>query len=275
VNFLEKYQVSENFDELIHDFVQKYIEVVESGFESRWSQIKPEIYHNYIHECIGALLSRQATLTIEMAKAPSTWNGHVAPLFLRCMIDAYIALAWILEKPKERSKKYILYGLGQEKLFIEYLEKALNEEPDAYDAESLKQMIKIRKAWLNSQLAEWATEVNVGSWSGMSTREMAKEIGRESIYQYAYVPFSGPVHNMWQHVGIYNVHQCLNPLHKFHLVPKIQHAPIHPDFMYRSAKYMAITFEIFDKKMGTKSDVILPDVFLLSHPLFAVDDGDS
>lgn len=254
--------------DLLNDFIDSYAANVISGFNERWSQIKPDIYKKHIHESIGGLLARQATLAIEMARAPSTWNGHVAPLFLRCMVDAYITLAWVLDKPEDRSEKYINYGLGQEKLFIEYLEESLREESDSFDAEAVKEMIEHRKAWLNSQLADWAIEVNVGSWSGMSTREMAKEIGRESIYKHAYVPFSGPVHNMWQHVGIYNVEPCLNPLHKWHVVPRIRRAEIHPDFLYRSAKYISISYEMFDKKMGTTCSVKLPEDFFLDHPLF-------
>lgn len=264
--------MAENQKAGLSDFVKGYTENVRAGFEGRWSLITPEIYKNYIHECIGGLLSRQATLTIEMAMAPSTWNGHIAPLFLRCMIDGYITLAWILDNPDERSEKYIKYGLGQEKLYIEYMEQARQEEPDSYDAETIQEMIDIRKSWLNGQLAEWATEVNVGSWSGMSTRDMAIEIGRESIYKYAYVPFSGPAHNMWQHVGIYNVEPCTNPLHKWHLVPKIRDSSLHPDFMYRSAKYISMSYELFDEKMGTKCNVLLPEEFFIEHPMFSCDD---
>lgn len=262
-------------EKMLSDFVNGYIENVHEGFDDRWGQIKPEIYDKHIHESIGALLSRQATLTIEMAKAPSTWNGHVAPLFLRCMVEAYITLAWILAEPKSRSKQYIEYGLGQEKLYIEFIEEALDEEPDAFDSESIKEMIEIRKSWLNGQLAEWATEVNVGSWSGMTAREMAREIGRESIYKHAYVPFSGAAHNMWQHIGIYNVEPCSNPMHKWHVVPKIRSTPIHPDFMYRSAKYITITFELFDEKLGTESKIKLPEDYFVDHPLFSGNDEQS
>ena len=262
-------KTSESAEDLLSEFVKGYTANVVDGFESRWSQITLEIYANHIHECIGGLLARQATLSIELANAPAIWNGHIAPLILRCMTDAYITLAWILGDPQERSVKYIDHGLGQEKLFIEYLEEELRNNPDQEDAESTREMIRVRKGWLNSQLAEWATEVNVGSWSGISTRDMAKEIGRESIYRFSYVPFSGPAHNMWQHVGIYNMRPCTNPLHKRHLVPKLQSSAWHPDFMYRSAKYLSITYELVDDKMGTKSDVPLPIDYFVEHEMFA------
>ena len=256
-------------ESLLKDFIVNYIQNVRDGFDERMEKVTPEIYQKQTHECIGGLLSRQATLTIELAQAPSVWNGHVAPLFLRCMVEAYITLAWILDDPVERSEMYVKYGLGQEKLSIEYMEQALEEGSSAVDADYIRENIRIRKAWLNSQLAEWAVDVDVGSWSGISTREMAKEIGRESIYRYAYVPFSGPAHNMWQHIGRYNLVPCHNPLHKWHLVPKVHEFPVDPDFMYRSAKYVSLSYQVFDEKQGIVCDVMLPDVFLTEHPLFS------
>ena len=261
--------MTEDENALLNDFIVKYIENVRTGFDQRWQQITPEIYDKYVHECIGGLLSRQATLSIEMAKAPAIWNSHIAPLILRCMIDAHITLSWISNEPVERTEKYVLYGLGQEKLYLEYMKEALREEPNSLDAKNIQEMIRLRESWLNSQMADWATEVNVGSWSGISVRDMAKEIGRESIYKHAYVPFSGPVHNMWQHVGIHNVNQCVNPMHRFHLVPSIDELPILPDFMYRSAKYLSLSFEVFDQKFEIVNEVMLPEDFFLNHPLFS------
>jgi hypothetical protein len=196
------------------------------------------------------------------------WNGNMAPLVLRCMTDAFLTLAWILDDPPERSKKYVQYGLGQEKLLIEHFEEELKENPDGGDVSLLREMVEFKKAWLNSQQATWATEVNIGYWSGISTRDMAKETGRESMYKFAYTPFSGAAHNMWQHLGIYNVEYCVNPLHKSHLVPVVSEAPWHPDFMYRSAKYLTQTFELFDEKMQISCDVSLPIDFFLKHEFF-------
>ena len=256
------------------DFILGYTRNVRTGFDQRWSSIVPRIYDKYVHESIGGILSRQATLTIELAQAPSTWNGHVAPLFLRSMVDAYITLAWILEKPNERSEQYVKYGLGQEKLQIEYMEKRIAEDPKSFHSREYREMIKMRRSWLNSQLAEWFTEINVGSWSGVSTRQMAKDIGRESIYQFAYVPFSSSVHNMWNHVAAYNLRQCRNPLHKWHLVPTIMALDIDLDFMFRSAKYISISYQLFDETMDVTCDTELPQSFLLNHKLFRIGEQD-
>ncbi len=258
---------------LLQEFAIDYIENVRSGFDKRLSLITPEIYNENLHQSVGGLLSRQATLAIEMAKAPSTWNGHVAPLFLRSMVEVYITLSWILDDRAERSEKYVKYGLGQAKLYIEYLEQAIREDSEFFDVERTQEAIYASKEWLNRQWADWATEVNVGSWSGMSVREMAKEVDIESIYKYAYVPLSGAIHSTWQHVGGYNVKVCENPLHKFHLVPCIVDSQIEPDFIYRSAKYVSLSYQLFDRKLDIRCDVTLPDQFLIEHQFFRFDEN--
>lgn len=256
----------EGLDPFEH-FISGYCDNVKAGLRQRWDKYKPEIYNNEISEAIGGLAARQATLAIEIARNPGIWNGHIAPLILRCMTDTHITLAWILGAPLERSKEYIRFGLGQEKLFIEYLENEADQAPAGELDERIEEMIKTRKDWLNSQLMEWAIEVNVGSWSGKSTRDMATEAGCEGLYKFAYVPFSGPTHSMWQHVGIYNVVPCENPLHKNHGIPVVPKLKIDPDYLYRSAKYISRTYELVSEKLHLECEISLPVTYFIDeHP---------
>jgi Family of unknown function (DUF5677) len=265
----------ENESGRIAAFLREYCNVAKSGFRERWKNYTPELYHSEISEVIGGLAARQTTLAIEMARNPGIWNGHIAPLVLRCMTDTHITLAWILVDPLDRSKEYIRYGLGQEKLFIEYLENDSSQAPEGELDEEIAEMIRVRKSWLNSQLAEWAIEINVGAWSGKSTREMAIEAGCDGLYKFAYVPFSGPAHSMWQHVGVYNAVSCENPLHKDHRIPVVPTLKIDPDYLYRSAKYLTRTFELLTLKLGLACDIPLPlEYFVASEPFSVAEDAD-
>jgi len=234
-------------------FMDEYCEIVISGFHERWEKWEIELYNSEIYEAIGGLLSRQVTLSTNLAVSPIIWNGHIAPLILRSMIDAHITLAWILLDPYERTKKYILYGLGQEKLYIEHLKSEVDED-DAL----INEMIQARETWLNSQRADFLTEVNVGSWAGLDTRTMAGAAGCTGLYKFAYTPFSGVVHNMWQHISRYNLLPCDNPLHKYHQVAKILEFSPDLDYVYRSAKYVDRSFEAFDKKYKLKITTPMP-----------------
>jgi hypothetical protein len=244
----------------VMEVMQSYSSIVEQGMNERWEKLPVELYNSEIYEAIGGLMARQATLTIELAMSPSIWTGHLAPLVLRCMTDAHITLAWILSDPTERSKKYILYGLGQEKLQIEHLKSDADE-----DDEQVHRMIEIKEQWLNEQRRDFMTEVNVGNWAGLNTRQMAIEAGCEGLYKFAYTPFSGVAHNMWQHVSIYNLKPCINPLHKYHKVPTIRKVPIEPDYVYRSAKYIDRTYEAIDKKFNLEIKTMMPLDYLVEE----------
>lgn len=241
----------------LHQFMGQYVTIVVDGFYERWNMFPIDLYDAEKSEVIGGLLSRQATLSIELANSPLIWTGHVAPLILRCMTDVQITLAWILDNPEERVKQYILYGLGQEKLFIQYL-KDRNPQDAMGIEDQIERMIQYKEQWLNSQRADYLTEVNVGSWSGKSTRDMARECGCENLYRYAYVPFSSVVHNMWPHISQYNMQQCTNPLHKFHKVPGLFDFKSDPDYVYRSAKYVSESYSIFDECYKLTIDTPLP-----------------
>ena len=127
----------------IHELMDRYCTIVENGLFERWEKFDVKISDSETYEVIGGLLARQATLTTHLARTAQDWNGHIAPLILRCMTDAHINLAWILGDPKDRAKKYILYGLGQEKLYIEHLKKSQKNEKNYQQLAGLDQNIQI------------------------------------------------------------------------------------------------------------------------------------
>ena len=251
---------NEKFIQNMSLFMKEYQEIVKLGLDERWQKIPLKLYDSEVYEVIGGLLARQATLSLELAKNPSIWNGHVAPLILRSMIDAHITLAWILKNDFEkRAREYILYGLGQEKKLIEHLKNAKEEDED------LKEIIKLKEKWIELQQYPWLTDVNLGSWSGINTRQMAIETNCEDLYKFSFEPFSAVAHNMWQHISIYNLKQCTNPLHKYHKVPTILKAPLSEDFVYRSSKYISKSFIVFDEKFKLTMDTPLPEDWFIDN----------
>ena len=147
---------------------------------------------------VGALLARQVTLARQMAVSPQIWNDHIAPIILRAMADVYISLVWILKDPVDRSRKFVLYGLGQAKLELEHHKVQIGDRKLTPEE---KMWIEASEAWINSQRFTFLTEVNVGSWSGIPTRQMAEEADCIDFYNYVYNPFSACTNSMWHHVA--------------------------------------------------------------------------
>ena len=100
----------------IEQIIRTFIEQSRIELKERWEKWTIDLAKNEVHEVVGALLARQVTLARQMAECPPIWNGHIAPLILRAMTDVYISLAWVLNDPVDRSRKFVVYGLGQAKL---------------------------------------------------------------------------------------------------------------------------------------------------------------
>jgi hypothetical protein len=238
-------------DEL-HHLIEAYTDRAREELENRLKKWPLDLARQDFHEVVGALLARQVTLATKLAACPPIWNGHIAPLILRAMADAYITLAWLLKEPVDRCKKFIHYGLGQEKLQLEH-RRAEMETREPREGE--REYSDAIEAWINSQRSTFLTDVNLGSWSGMSTRAMADEAGCLDFYNYVYTPFSACAHSMWQHLARYNLRDCRNPLHRFHRVPADLDAPLDTEYLYLAAQYLQKTFATFDGAVSTKTDI--------------------
>jgi hypothetical protein len=255
--------------------IAKYVEMLKAELHTRWEKWPLDLSKREMYEVVGALMARQATLATQLAVSPSIWNGHVAPLILRSMTDNYINLAWIFGDPLDRSRKFMLHGLGQEKLQLEHQKARLTREGKDADNDPL---IKEWESWLNTQRYTFLTEVNIGSWSGIDTRKMAEEADCIDLYNYAYTSFSTATHNMWNHVAKYNLVPCSSALHRHHRIPVILDVTPDLDYVYRAAKYVKKVFRLFDEKTGISVEVpsafntFVQDVNELSKML--EDDGD-
>lgn len=249
-----------NSETRLRSLVERFIADLDKEFSERWRAWTYDFSLNDLRTVVGGLMARQVTIASEVAQAYSCWNYHVGPLFLRAMSEVYITLVWILELPDQRNNRaqiFVEHGIGQQKLEIEHRRAMISgEERDPTEQEAA--WIEASEKWINSQRAIFLTKVNVGSWSGISVRKMAEEAGCIDFYNYVYTPWSGVAHSTWQHVGRYNVAQCQNPLHGFHLVPATIYA--HDSYiLYLAGKYANKTFCLFDRKLGTK--VCVPSAY--------------
>jgi hypothetical protein len=201
-----------------------------------WAKFPVDIFESEVSEVIGALLAHQCNLAVKVARNPDLWDYHASPLFLRSMTDVYITTAWILKDPLVRAREFIQYGLGQEKLQIERLKAAIEKEkPD--DTELLQQGIEARQAWIDCQHYSFLQHVDLGSWSGISTRKMAAEADCLDLYDFAYTGWSHGAHGTWNHIGKFDAFPSGDPLHKYILQPaNLEHGQ-QLDVVEKATKY--------------------------------------
>lgn len=224
--------------------IRDYCANVDRELAERLDAWPPDFAHIHVHEVIGGMLARQATLAKDLAHAPALWTGSSAPILLRAMADVYINVAWLLLDPVARCRQFVMFGLGQAKLELEH-RRAQNGErgPTAEEAA----MLEYGQRWIDSQRVEWLLDVNIGKWSSLSVRQMAEEAGCLDFYNYVYMPFSACAHSMWHHVARYDLVACGNALHRHHRRPisEARNPDVH--YLTLAAKYWSKTVSTFSK----------------------------
>ena len=235
----------ENTQKSLQEIISTYVEMVEDELNKRWKNWNLDLSKQETFEVLGGLMARQVTLATQIAMSPNIWNEHIAPIILRSMVDNFINFAWIFEDALDRSRKYIMYGLGQEKLQLEHLKNRI--KADGENPENIPQ-VEAKENWINAQRYTFLTEVIIGSWSGIDTRKMAEEAGCLEIYNYVYQPLSSATHNVWNHVGKFNLKICRNPLHKYHFTPYIPNLNPNLSLLFEATGFVERMFELFDKK---------------------------
>ncbi len=231
--------------------VTDYVEGVDHELAARLEAWPPDFAYIHVHEVIGGMLARQATLAKEIASAPLLWNGHSAPILLRAMADVYINIAWLLLDPVARCLRFISFGLGQAKLELEHRRaEIVDRMPTSEEAAT----IEASERWIETQRACFLQNVDLGNWAGLSVRQMADEAGCIDFYNFVYTPFSACAHSMWHHIGRYNLIKCTNPLHRYHGRPISPAAEPDLHYLLLAAKYWAKTLDTFDTQTGINVD---------------------
>ncbi|MEO6883838.1 MAG: DUF5677 domain-containing protein [Bacteroidia bacterium] len=233
----------------IEKIFKTYIANLEQDLIDRWNWWQKDVSTPELYEVISGIISRQICLAINIVGNNSLWNSHVGPVLMRSLIDNYINFAWILIDPLKRSQRFIYFGLGQEKLHLEHFKNQFSEVevPD-----QIRMQMDAIEGWIDSQRYTFLTDVNLKSWPEVPVRQMAEEAGCTDLYNHAYQPFSSVAHNMWNHIGRYNMQTSSDPLHKYLRHPVIMHLTPTLYYVELTIKYVDKMFDKFDKTFGYK-----------------------
>lgn len=234
--------------------IEKYLKDIQSELIIRWNNWNIDYENKEIYEVVGGLISRQIHLTRYFLQSSSNWNADFGSIFLRTSVETHLSLAWILKNDSlNRSKLFMEYGLGQEKLIREKYKSALEKE-DKF--ESIKEAFEEEEQRWDRERYSLFTDINLGAWSGISAYQMAKEIDDENFYNIVYSPFSNAVHSTWNHILKFNVKSSDNPLHGYIKMPIFEF--LRPDIHYveLATKYMQMSFFVVDAKFPISVSII-------------------
>ena len=98
---------------------------------------------------------------------------------------------------------------------------------------------------INSEIFEELLPIELGSvFEGTDMRKMAYEVKLEDLYRLVYSPTSAELHGEWVSLKEHNLTLCVNPLHGFHRLPKLQSdGMLSTGIILRSAAILGDTVE--------------------------------
>lgn len=241
---------SQEFHSILEEVTSNFRNLLDNELTKRWESITIDLSQFAEYEVIWGLVSRQCSFVNEMSYSCLTWNQFFLPIVMRCMVENYINISWILQQPSHRAKMFIKYGLGRETKHLEYLKlKADKSEKDL-------QFIQQTENWINQQSFTFLNEINVGGWKKEKefndVRNTAKEAGEKEYYDIFYDVCSSATHSTWNYIGKHNLKICENPLHKNHRIPIIKDPEIEPKLFLILAGILKDTFGKVDKYYDIK-----------------------
>ena len=152
------------------------------------------------------------TLTFELAHSPGRIFAS-GRILLRTIAECLITLTYLRVKDDPTIwRQYRNYGVGQTGLaFLKT--SGLDEIPNYLDMGKLE-MLANEDTWMEFQ------DIDLGAWANKNLRAMSEEVGAKDVYDKYYDWPSGFVHGNWGSIRDCAFTTCLNPLHRFHRVPR-------------------------------------------------------
>lgn len=207
-------------ESLVEVFQKLDAEIVQA-LEEAWSKSPVDVAHPIESELYGALLARQVRFLRHLLSKPAYWNSDLGGLVLRGMAESAITLGWLVRKSKaEDRENFRMYGLGQEKLALDHLSAA--PVTGAFLAARREREISARREWLESQRTNQLLPVDLSNWTHLGVRQLAEQGEMLDTYNAAYGPMSAHVHGSWNAIGRTCMRYCMNPLHRFHMIPDVE-----------------------------------------------------
>ncbi len=152
------------------------------------------------------------TLTFELAHSPGRIFAS-GRILLRTIAECLITLTYLRVGDNPTLwRQFRNYGVGQTGLaFLKT--SGLDDVPDYLDMAKLE-MVANEDTWLEYQ------DIDFGAWANKNLRAMSEEAGVKDVYDRYYDWPSGFVHGNWGSIRDAAFTTCLNPLHRFHRVPR-------------------------------------------------------
>ncbi len=184
------------------------------------STTDPDLYDPDRYEVLTGLVSAAIRSVWAAAMSPASWSAEHGLMVNRSVVEALITVRWLLHKNEpEMYRRFKEYGRGHLKLLKLHVEEYIDDQADP--PEDLRRFAKYLETEVNADVGEEWQEIQLGgTFAGISTRDMADAVGMRSEYNFVFAPASSSTHREWVTLDRYALTRCMNPLHRWHRIPR-------------------------------------------------------
>lgn len=200
----------EHLQQLAMDLVASYVEALEIAPGRLYDPERQEVH--------AGLVSRVGREVITVLGCPDLWCIEYGSHVTRALIEARIYLQWMAMQEPTIYRQFQEYGAGKAKLYARILEEAPDEARIPGFDEAIEELERLSH---NDDVIDHRVVDTGDSFAGRSIRAMAEECGLLNLYRHAYYISSGVTHSEWWSVETHAMEQCLNVLHRCHLIPSV------------------------------------------------------
>lgn len=188
-------------------------------FEKVALRVDPDLYEPDRYEVLTGIAARVIRLVEGATGAPLLWTDEYGASLMRSVIEAKILIRWLGYKADPTLyTRFKDYGRGRLKLLKLHTEEYVDSLDDVPD--HLAAYHEHLNTEVNADVWEEYQEISIDkTFSGVTARQMAIDVGLKSDYDFVFAPASGTTHGDWTALDRYALVRCRNPLHMWHRMP--------------------------------------------------------
>jgi hypothetical protein len=200
--------------------LRRETQALHERFISVASRTDPDIYDPDRYEVLTGLVSAAIRSVAVATMSPATWSGEHGLMVVRSIVEALITVRWLLhEDDPEMYRRFKEYGRGHLKLLKLHVEEFIDEQKA--QPEDLLRFASYLETEVNADVGEEWQEIQLGgTFAGISAQKMAAAVGMKSEYNFVFAPASSSGHREWVTLDRYVLTRCMNPLHRWHRIPR-------------------------------------------------------
>lgn len=222
-------------------------EAAKREFRTTYAHVEANTYEPGAEEVLAGLVARQIRFFVLMVDDPHLWQVDIGAIVLRSMTETLINFRVIAKDGDAAARRFRDYSLGHMKAHKLHIEKLIDRGALTPDWEA---RIEELQFLVNLDRWEEVVDIDLRPWS-KGIREDAIEQDAKAEYDLFYQPGSAAVHGEWSSLLETVLAPCVDPLHRFHQVPREQwFVPSNPRILVSAFELLDSTFRSWVSTIG-------------------------